>query len=141
LASAVMRRVSFTVVLTDNRGYGCINRLQAACGGASFNNLYADCNVTDQPNIDFVAHAASMGAYAIKAIDLDDLVTQIQTARTRDIPTVIVIDTTPRPGPGEGLPDAGHWWDVAVPASSDTETAQRVYARYLEQMARQALIN
>ena len=28
LATAVMRRIPFTVVLTDNRGYGCINRLQ-----------------------------------------------------------------------------------------------------------------
>ncbi|WP_286789547.1 3D-(3,5/4)-trihydroxycyclohexane-1,2-dione acylhydrolase (decyclizing), partial [Thioclava sp. UBA3469] len=28
LATAVMRRVPFTVILTDNRGYGCINRLQ-----------------------------------------------------------------------------------------------------------------
>ncbi|MBV7381162.1 3D-(3,5/4)-trihydroxycyclohexane-1,2-dione acylhydrolase (decyclizing), partial [Maritimibacter dapengensis] len=34
LATAVMRRVPFTVVLTDNRGYGCINRLQTmGCGG------------------------------------------------------------------------------------------------------------
>jgi TPP-dependent trihydroxycyclohexane-1,2-dione (THcHDO) dehydratase len=37
-----MRRMPFTVVLTDNRGYGCINRLQQATGGAPFNNMYAD---------------------------------------------------------------------------------------------------
>ena len=42
LATAVMRRVPFTVVLTDNRGYGCINRLQQECGGAEFNNMYKD---------------------------------------------------------------------------------------------------
>ena len=40
LATAVMRRVPYTVVLTDNRGYGCINRLQIECGGAEFNNMY-----------------------------------------------------------------------------------------------------
>ena len=28
LATAVMMGIPFTVVLTDNRGYGCINRLQ-----------------------------------------------------------------------------------------------------------------
>ena len=28
LATAVMMGIGFTVVLTDNRGYGCINRLQ-----------------------------------------------------------------------------------------------------------------
>ena len=42
LATAVMRRVPYTVVLTDNRGYGCINRLQIECGGAEFNNMYKD---------------------------------------------------------------------------------------------------
>ena len=42
LATAVMRRVPFTIVLTDNRGYGCINRLQQECGGAEFNNMYKD---------------------------------------------------------------------------------------------------
>ena len=64
LATAVTRRVPFTVVLTDNRGYGCINRLQIECGGAEFNNMYRDCNIETQPEIDFVAHAASMGAHA-----------------------------------------------------------------------------
>ena len=61
LATAVMRRVPFTVVLTDNRGYGCINRLQQECGGAEFNNMYKDSNVEVQPEIDFVAHAAADG--------------------------------------------------------------------------------
>ena len=61
LATAVMRRVPFTVILTDNRGYGCINRLQTmGCGGEAFNNMYVDCNVAAQPEIDYVAHAASM---------------------------------------------------------------------------------
>ncbi|MFN3578615.1 MAG: 3D-(3,5/4)-trihydroxycyclohexane-1,2-dione acylhydrolase (decyclizing), partial [Tabrizicola sp.] len=39
LATAVMMGVPFTVVLTDNRGFGCINRLQKHTGGAPFNNL------------------------------------------------------------------------------------------------------
>ena len=42
LATAVMMGVPFTVVLTDNRGYGCINRLQKGTGGAPFNNLLDD---------------------------------------------------------------------------------------------------
>ena len=139
LATAVMRKVPFTVVLTDNRGYGCINRLQQASGGAAFNNLYADCNIEQQPQIDFVAHAASMGAVAIKAKNIADLEQQIAQARQRDIPTVIVIDTDPTNGPGFG--DAGNWWDVAVPQVGTTEKLKEAYARYLEGMARQTLVN
>jgi 3D-(3,5/4)-trihydroxycyclohexane-1,2-dione acylhydrolase (decyclizing) len=117
LATAVMMRRPFTVVLTDNRGYGCINRLQAATGGAPFNNLYADARVEAQPQIDFVAHAASMGAHAVKAADTAGLEAEIAAARERDIPTVIVIDTDPAPGTGVG----GHWWDVAVPQAGDAD--------------------
>ncbi len=139
LATAVMRRIPFTVILTDNRGYGCINRLQMACGGEQFNNLYKDCNVEAQPEIDFVAHAGSMGAYAEKASDIADLEKRIIAARTRDRPTVIVIDTDPMRGPGEG--GGGHWWDVAVPEVTRTEKGAQAFARYRETMSRQNLVN
>ena len=42
LATAVMMGRSMTLIITDNRGFGCINRLQAGTGGAAFNNLFAD---------------------------------------------------------------------------------------------------
>ncbi|MEZ5724446.1 MAG: 3D-(3,5/4)-trihydroxycyclohexane-1,2-dione acylhydrolase (decyclizing) [Paracoccaceae bacterium] len=141
LATAVMRRIPFTVVLTDNRGYGCINRLQAGTGGAAFNNMYKDSNVEVQPQIDFVAHAASMGAHAVKAGGIKELEAEIAAARSRDIPTVIVIDTTAQPGPGDGLEGAGHFWDVAVPAVGETEKLRAAYADYLTNIARQALVN
>jgi len=140
LATAVMRRVPFTVVLTDNRGYGCINRLQTlGCGGAPFNNMYVDCNVEAQPEIDYVAHAAAMGAYAVKARDIADLEAKIAQARGRDIPTVIVIETSAEKGPGFG--DAGHWWAVSVPAVSKTDKSRAAYAEYLENMTCQRLVN
>lgn len=139
LATAVMRRIPFTVILTDNRGYGCINRLQQGTGGEAFNNLYADCAVEAQPEIDFVAHARSMGAHAVKAADIADLEAQVAAARLRNLPTVIVIETDPSHGPGFG--EAGHWWDVAVPETGDGEKLQQARAHYLEAQARQNLVN
>ncbi|GGL49931.1 3D-(3,5/4)-trihydroxycyclohexane-1,2-dione acylhydrolase (decyclizing) [Wenxinia marina] len=133
LATAVMRRVSFTVILTDNRGYGCINRLQAATGGAAFNNLYVNADVEAQPEIDFVAHAGSMGAHAVKAETIAALEAEIRAARTRDIPTVIVIDTDPDPGTGVG----GHWWDVAVPEVSERAEVRAARAEYEKNATRQ----
>ncbi|WP_347266608.1 3D-(3,5/4)-trihydroxycyclohexane-1,2-dione acylhydrolase (decyclizing) [Paracoccus sp. (in: a-proteobacteria)] len=141
LATAVMRRIPFTVVLTDNRGFGCINRLQAGTGGAAFNNLYADCNLEVQPQIDYVAHAAAMGAHAVKAAGIAELEAEIAAARARDIPTVIVIDTTAAPGPGDGLAGAGHWWDVAVPEVGASETLRAAYRDYLEHARHQARVN
>jgi 3D-(3,5/4)-trihydroxycyclohexane-1,2-dione acylhydrolase (decyclizing) len=133
LATAVMRRVPFTVVLTDNRGYGCINRLQMGTGGAEFNNLYASSNVEVQPEIDFVAHAASMGAHAEKATDIADLEAKLKAAKTRDIPSVIVIDTDPYSGAGCG----GFWWDVAVPEVSTRAEVNAARKSYEEKITQQ----
>lgn len=145
LATAVMRRIPFTVVLTDNSGYGCINRLQQVSGGAPFNNMYVDCTIEDQPEIDYIAHAASMGAHAVKAKNLADLQSALQTARGKRKPTVIVIDTTAAPGPGDGLDGAGHWWDVAVPqVDSDANAPERLraaYETYITNAARARLVN
>ncbi|PDS76677.1 3D-(3,5/4)-trihydroxycyclohexane-1,2-dione acylhydrolase (decyclizing) [Rhizobium sp. L43] len=133
IATAVMRRVPFTVVLTDNRGYGCINRLQIECGGAEFNNMYKDCNVDVQPEIDFVAHAASMGAHAEKIGSIAELEARIVAARERNIPSVLVIDTDAVPGTDAG----GHWWDVAVPQVGGPERLEQARARYNENAANQ----
>jgi len=133
LATAVMRGVPFTIVLTDNRGYGCINRLQIECGGAEFNNMYKDSNVEVQPEIDFVAHAASMGAHAVKAAGIAELEAQIVKARDRTIPTVIVIDTDAVPGTGAG----GHWWDVAVPQAGGPERLDKARKRYNANVSKQ----
>ncbi|MDP9811477.1 3D-(3,5/4)-trihydroxycyclohexane-1,2-dione acylhydrolase (decyclizing) [Rhizobium tibeticum] len=137
LATAVIRRVPFTVVLTDNRGYGCINRLQIECGGAEFNNMYKDCNVEVQPEIDFVAHAAAMGAHAEKISSIGELEAHIVAARQRSIPTVLVIDTDPVPGTGAG----GHWWDVAVPQVGGPERLEQARARYNENAAYQRVFD
>ena len=61
IATSVMLGLKLTIVLLDNRGYGCINRLQMATGGANFNNLLKDARHEVLPDIDFAAHAASHG--------------------------------------------------------------------------------
>ncbi|OWY10201.1 3D-(3,5/4)-trihydroxycyclohexane-1,2-dione acylhydrolase (decyclizing) [Thioclava sp. F42-5] len=146
LATAVMRRVPFTVILTDNRGYGCINRLQTmGCGGEPFNNMYVDCNVEAQPEIDYVAHAAAMGAHAVKAANTDQLEAEVKAARERDIPTVIVIDTVAKDFPGTGLKttagEHGFFWDVAVPEVSDRKKQRDRFEEYLTQIANARLVN
>lgn len=136
LATAAMRRIPFTVVLTDNRGYGCINRLQIETGGAEFNNMYKDSAVEEQPEIDFVAHARSMGAFAEKASGIADLEARIVAARGRNKPTVIVIDTEAVSGTGAG----GHWWDVAVPQVGGPERLEAARERYVINAANQRIL-
>ncbi|MGV1916242.1 3D-(3,5/4)-trihydroxycyclohexane-1,2-dione acylhydrolase (decyclizing) [Rhizobium sp. 22-785-1] len=126
LATAVAMGVKITVVITDNRGYGCINRLQMGTGGAEFNNLYAHTNQKNPIAIDFTAHAASMGADAHKVSTIAELETALDAARSADVPTVIVIDTDPYPTPDAG----GYWWDVAVPEVSERHEVKQARAAY-----------
>ena len=64
IASSIMLGKKLTIVVLDNRGFGCINRLQMATGGANFNNLLKDTTHEVLPEIDFAKHAESMGAIA-----------------------------------------------------------------------------
>lgn len=115
LATAAMMGVAFTVVVTDNRGFGCINRLQKGTGGAEFNNLYASSNLAHAPAIDFAAHARAMGAEAVKVATIGELEAALAARSGKAGPYVVVIDTDPYPS----TPHGGHWWDVAVPEVSE----------------------
>ena len=42
IATSVMLDQKLILIVLDNRGFGCIDRLQQACGGAPFNNLLDD---------------------------------------------------------------------------------------------------
>ena len=131
LATAVMMGVPFTVVLTDNRGFGCINRLQKSTGGAGFNNLLDDSHHVNPSHIDFAAHAAAMGAHAVKVSDIAQLEAELHAAKSRAIPVVIVIDTDPWPGTEGG----GSWWQVGIPEVSVRLAVQAARAKQDAQRA------
>jgi 3D-(3,5/4)-trihydroxycyclohexane-1,2-dione acylhydrolase (decyclizing) len=128
LVTAAMMNVPFTVVLTDNRGYGCINRLQQECGGAEFNNMYKDSLRETLPEIDFVAHARAMGAEAIKVSGIAGLESELLRKPARKGPRILLIDTEAETGAGIG----GGWWDVAVPEIGDTKKLRTARQRYNE---------
>jgi len=107
--------LKLTIVLLDNRGFGCINRLQMATGGASFNNLLKDTRHETLPDIDFAAHAASLGAISQKVSSIAELETALDKAKQNTRTTVLVIETDPLVSTEVG----GHWWDVAVPEVSE----------------------
>lgn len=120
LATSIMLGQKITVVLLDNGGYGCINRLQQGTGGRPFNNLLSDARHQVIPNIDFVGHARSLGATAEKVSGIADLEAGLRRAAASQSSYVLVIDTDPAITTEAG----GHWWDVAVP-----EVSQRAQVR------------
>jgi 3D-(3,5/4)-trihydroxycyclohexane-1,2-dione acylhydrolase (decyclizing) len=136
LQTSVMLGRKLIVTVVDNRGYGCINRLQAACGGAPFNNLIRDVDHrVDDSWIDFAAHARSLGAAAEKVTGAGGLELALERAKASSRTHVVVIDTDPMPSTEAG----GSWWDVAVPEVSPRPEVKDAYAAYRKARAAQAM--
>jgi 3D-(3,5/4)-trihydroxycyclohexane-1,2-dione acylhydrolase (decyclizing) len=111
IATSIMVGAKLIITVLDNRGFGCIHRLQGAVGGQPFNNLLADARAEVLPDIDFAVHAASLGARAEKVSGLAALAAALARARASDRTYVIVIDTDPLISTAAG----GAWWDVPAP--------------------------
>jgi 3D-(3,5/4)-trihydroxycyclohexane-1,2-dione acylhydrolase (decyclizing) len=132
IATSIMLGLKLTIVVLDNRGFGCINRLQRACGGESFNNLFEHAQHEVLPEIDFAAHAASLGAHAEKAAGLAELEASVAAAHAADSTCVIVIDTDPMISTEAG----GYWWDVAVPEVSARKEVRKAREGYETALAK-----
>ena len=126
MATAAMMGISFTVVVTDNRGFGCINRLQMGTGGAVFNNLLDQAVGGENSAIDFAAHAGAMGATSLKVSSIAELEEALAKRAEIKGPYVIVIDTDPYPS----TPHGGTWWEVGVPEVSTRPTVNEARANF-----------
>jgi 3D-(3,5/4)-trihydroxycyclohexane-1,2-dione acylhydrolase (decyclizing) len=125
--STVLTGHKLIVVLCDNGGFAVINRLQNFKGVPSFNNQIEDCRIVRQVDVDFAAHAASMGALTRTVESLTDLEDAIRWAKTTDRTTVLVVKTdayTWTPG------DA--WWDVGVPEVSERASVKKARKEHAE---------
>ncbi len=116
--SSVLTGAKLIVVVCDNGGFAVINRLQVDQGGVPFNNQLEDCRVEridgEVPRVDFVAHAAAMGARAERVVGVAALEEALARARAADRTSVIVIETSPDEWTGGGA-----FWEVGVPEVSD----------------------
>ena len=125
--STVLTGHKLIIVVCDNGGFAVINRLQNFKGIPSFNNQIEDCRIVNKVDVDFAAHAASMGAYSRKVESLTDLEDAFRWAKSTDRTTVLVVKTdayTWTPG------DA--WWDVGVPEVSERAEVNKARADHAE---------
>ena len=134
LATSVLLGHKIIVVVLDNGGFGCINRLQQATGGAPFNNLFDDCAALEggAPRLDFAKHAAAMGAASEHVDGLAGLELAIGRAKAADRSCLISLRTDPDESSAGGL-----WWDVAVPEVSERAEVNAAREDYLAAKTRQ----
>jgi 3D-(3,5/4)-trihydroxycyclohexane-1,2-dione acylhydrolase (decyclizing) len=87
------------------------------------------------PVIDFVSHAASLGARSEKAASLADLEDALRRSRADERTSVVVIDTDP----GKSTEAGGHWWDVPVAEVSERPEVEEARAAYERAREKQRL--
>ncbi|HET7313862.1 3D-(3,5/4)-trihydroxycyclohexane-1,2-dione acylhydrolase (decyclizing) [Salinisphaera sp.] len=135
LATSVTLGHKLIVVLLDNRGYGCIHRLQGATVGVEFNNLLEGCNAAPAgaPEIDFAAHARSLGCAAEWVDGIAGLEAALERARAADHTCLIALKTDPDKETAEG----GAWWDVPVAEVSGREAVAERRSDYDNSKQRQ----
>ena len=132
--STVLTGHKLIVVVCDNGGFAVIDRLQTFKGGKSFNNLIADCRVTEPFAVDFAKHAESMGAAAETVQSIAELEAAFERARQADRTAVIVIKTDPHTWtPGDA------WWDVGVPEVSERAEVRQAAADHQAGRAHQRI--
>ncbi len=130
--STVLTGHKLIVVLCDNGGFAVIDRLQVAKGSKSFNNLIKDSRIKEFVQVDFEAHARSMGAIAETVHSIGELEQAFQRAKQADRTTVIVTKVQPHDWtPGDA------WWDVAVPEVSKRKEVRAAKADMAAGKARQ----
>jgi 3D-(3,5/4)-trihydroxycyclohexane-1,2-dione acylhydrolase (decyclizing) len=130
IATSVAMGRKLVVVLLDNRGFGCIHRLQGATVGEEHNNLLAGRSV------DFVAHARALGARAEKAASLSELPAALERAVAAKETSVVVIETDPE----KSMQAGGAWWDVPVAEVSTSAKTRAARERYVEARRAQKLV-
>jgi 3D-(3,5/4)-trihydroxycyclohexane-1,2-dione acylhydrolase (decyclizing) len=123
--SSVLSDKKMIVMVLDNGGFAVINKLQNNTGNESFNNLLEDCPTIPKPfGVDFVAHAASMGASAEKVSNPAELGEAFKRAKASDKTYVIVMDVDPY----EGWTTEGHaWWEVGTPHITEDDSVRAAH--------------
>ncbi|MDP5361092.1 MAG: thiamine pyrophosphate-dependent enzyme, partial [Paracoccaceae bacterium] len=125
--SSVLTQKKMIVLVLDNGGFAVINKLQNNTGNESFNNLLADApTIPEAFAVDFVAHAAAMGANAVYADTAESLAAAFKAAKAADKTSVIVMNVDAY----EGWTTEGHtWWEVGTPHVTDNP---KVREKHLE---------
>ncbi|WP_227270627.1 3D-(3,5/4)-trihydroxycyclohexane-1,2-dione acylhydrolase (decyclizing) [Roseobacter weihaiensis] len=133
--SSVLTRKKMILLVLDNGGFAVINKLQNNTGNESFNNLIVDTpTVPDAFAVDFVAHAASMGAHAVRVDTADGLAEAFKAAKAADKTSVIVMTVDAY----EGWTTQGHtWWEVGTPEVSDHASVRAKHAEIEASRAKQ----
>lgn len=139
IVTSLQEGLKLNIVLLDNHGFSSIGGLSRSCGnqgmGTNYRYRRGEKYDGDILPVDFVANAASLGAWAARAHSRDDLVSALAEARRQPRTSVVVVDTSYE----QRVPGYEAWWDVAIAEVSERETVRAARQKYEEARQKERL--
>jgi 3D-(3,5/4)-trihydroxycyclohexane-1,2-dione acylhydrolase (decyclizing) len=130
IVTSLQEGYKINIVLLDNHGFSSIGSLSRNCGNTGMGTEYRyrrhgryDGGAV---TVDFVANAASLGAWATSARTSDELKSALVSARQQPRTSVVVIETSYE----RTVPGYEAWWDVPIAEVSESPSVVAAYQRY-----------
>ncbi len=130
IVTAVQEGCKLNIIVLDNHGFSSIGGLSRACGNSGMGTDYLHrpngTGKAEKLFVDFVANAASLGAYALRAKTGDELRRALVDARKLSGITVIVVETAI----DHRVPGYESWWDVPIAEVSEIPSVRDAREKY-----------
>ena len=130
IVTSIQEGLKLNIVLLDNHGFSSIGGLSRSCGneGMGTNYRYRNGGKYDGDSlpVDFVANAASLGAWSVRARTREEFQAAIASSRKQPQTTVVVVETSY----DERVPGYESWWDVAIAEVSTSEAVKSARRKY-----------
>ncbi len=130
IVTSIAEGCKLNIIVVDNHGFSSIGGLSRACGSGGFGTEYRyrqDGRLEgDLLPVDFIANAASLGAYVVGARTSEEMAGALEAMRHQDRTSVVVVETdiNQRVGGYES------WWDVPVAEVSELEPVHAARREY-----------
>jgi 3D-(3,5/4)-trihydroxycyclohexane-1,2-dione acylhydrolase (decyclizing) len=130
LVTSLQEGMKLNVILVDNHGFASIGGLSRSLGNEGMGTDYRYAKngryEGDTIQIDFRANAESLGAWAVRANNIEEFKRALEHGRSESRTSVIVVETAI----GERVPGYESWWDVPVAEVSEIDAVKQARAEY-----------
>jgi 3D-(3,5/4)-trihydroxycyclohexane-1,2-dione acylhydrolase (decyclizing) len=137
IVTSLQEGYKLNIILLDNHGFSSIGGLSRACGnegmGTNYRYRLGEKYDGEVLLIDFVANAASLGAWTARARTAEELKAALVSGRGQGRTSVVVVETSY----DQRVPGYESWWDVPVAEVSERDTVKAARRGYEEARKKQ----
>ncbi|GAC1616631.1 MAG: 3D-(3,5/4)-trihydroxycyclohexane-1,2-dione acylhydrolase (decyclizing) [Candidatus Acidiferrum sp.] len=139
IVTSLQEGYKLNIVVIDNHGFASIGGLSRSCGnegmGTNYRRRSGEKYEGELLEVDFVANAASLGAWAVRARTHEEFVDALKIGREQTRTSVVVVETSYE----QRVPGYESWWDVPIAEVSERETVRAARKKYEESLTRERL--